>query len=56
MLLSPVSVLTPLLRAGQQLHDRASGTPIDVVIALMWGAFVGLVKAERLGYLKLDDK
>jgi hypothetical protein len=25
-------------------------------MALVWGAFVGLVKASRLGYLPLDDK
>ena len=23
-------------------------------MALVWGAFVGLLKAQRLGYLKLD--
>jgi hypothetical protein len=31
------------------------GPRVDVLIALLWGAFVGLVKAARLGYLKLDD-
>jgi hypothetical protein len=24
-------------------------------MAMVWGAFVGLIKAERLGYLTLDD-
>ena len=33
----------------------ASGASVDVLIALLWGAFVGLVKASRLGYLQLDD-
>jgi AcrR family transcriptional regulator len=27
----------------------------DLAIALFWGAFVGVFKAERLGYLTLDD-
>ena len=27
-----------------------------MLIALLWSAFVGLVKASRLGYLRLDDK
>jgi AcrR family transcriptional regulator len=30
--------------------------PVAVLMALLWGAFVGLVKASRLGYLPLDDK
>jgi AcrR family transcriptional regulator len=54
-----LSVLAPLWLAGKRLHDRASGTaaaPVDVLIALLWGAFVGLVKAGRLGYLRVDDK
>ncbi len=51
-----LSVLAPLWLAGKRLRDRVSGPPVDVAIALLWGAFVGLVKAERLGYLPLDDK
>lgn len=51
-----LSVLAPLWLAGKRLHDRAGGPPVDVAIALLWGAFVGLVKADRLGYLPLDDK
>ena len=27
----------------------------DVMLAHIWGAFVGVVKAARLGYLPLDD-
>lgn len=50
-----LSVLAPLVLAGTRLRDRTSGTPVDVLIALVWGAFVGLVKASRLGYLRLDD-
>lgn len=65
-----LSVLAPLFIAGKQLRanlriagsasspslgDRAAGAPVDILIALAWGAFVGLVKASRLGYLMLDD-
>jgi AcrR family transcriptional regulator len=52
-----VSVLAPLWIAGNRLRKRAPGAVmrVDVLIALVWGAFVGLIKAERLGYLKLDD-
>lgn len=64
-----LSVLAPLWLAGKQLRDpsrprgeagrsdrkRGPALRIDVMIALVWGAFVGLVKAERLGYIRLDD-
>ena len=50
-----LSVLAPLWLAGKRLHDRY-GPPVDVTIALLWGAFVGVVKASRLGYLTLDDR
>jgi len=51
-----LSVLAPLWVQGQRLIARGSDAPpVDVAIALLWGAFVGLVKASRLGYLKLDD-
>jgi len=49
-----LSVLAPLWLTGKRLF--AGGPPVDVAIALLWGAFVGLVKAQRLGYLALDDK
>lgn len=64
-----LSVLTPLFLAGQRIrderaansrsreaHPRPSPLPVDVAIALIWGAFVGLIKAERLGYLRLTDE
>ncbi|HEU0035259.1 MAG TPA: TetR/AcrR family transcriptional regulator [Kofleriaceae bacterium] len=50
-----ISTLAPLFLVGKRIHDRSGGPRVDVVIALMWGAFVGLVKASRLGYLQLDD-
>lgn len=49
-----ISVLAPLWLTGKRLF--AGGPPVDVAIALLWGAFVGVVKAQRLGYLALDDK
>ncbi len=51
-----LSVLAPLWMAGKKLRDRTAGAPVDMLIALLWGAFVGLIKAERLGYLRVDDK
>jgi len=50
-----ISTLAPLFLVGKRVHDRTGGPRVDIVIALMWGAFVGLVKASRLGYLRLDD-
>src|SRR3569623_2677082 len=51
-----LSVLAPHWVPGQRLTARGSDAPpVDVAIALLWGAFVGLIKASRLGYLKLDD-
>jgi AcrR family transcriptional regulator len=52
-----LAVLTPLGRAALRLGVGArGGPPVDVTIALLWGAFVGVIKAERLHYIKLDDK
>lgn len=51
-----LSLLAPLWQAGKRLRDRAGGPPVDVAIALLWGAFVGLIKANRLGYLQLDER
>jgi AcrR family transcriptional regulator len=50
-----LSVLGPLWLAGKRLRDRSAGPPVDIAIALLWGAFVGVVKASRLGYLALDE-
>ena len=50
-----LSVLVPLYTSGQRLAGSAAPS-VDVMIALLWGAFVGLIKASRLGYLKLDAR
>jgi AcrR family transcriptional regulator len=51
-----LAVLGPLWHAGKQLHNRSGGLPVDASIALLWGAFVGLIKANRLGYIRLDRR
>ncbi|MEM9730955.1 MAG: TetR/AcrR family transcriptional regulator [Myxococcota bacterium] len=41
------------------LVERSEGelpAPPDVIVALFWGAFVGLMKSERLGQTRLDDE
>jgi AcrR family transcriptional regulator len=53
-----VSVLAPILLACMDLQRRGvfrADIEAQVMIAFVWGAFVGLVKAERLGYVKLTD-
>ncbi|HUJ60191.1 MAG TPA: TetR/AcrR family transcriptional regulator [Kofleriaceae bacterium] len=50
-----LATVSPIFMVAQRVSDRAGGSRVDIVIALMWGAFVGLVKANRLGYLALDD-
>ena len=50
-----VATLMPMFMVAKRVHDRVGGARVDVVIALIFGAFVGLVKAARLGYLQLDD-
>lgn len=52
-----LSVLMPLFMVGKRMHEKTDvEASVETLIALLWGAFVGLVKASRLGYLKLDDK
>jgi AcrR family transcriptional regulator len=52
-----LSVLSPLWRAAHRLRaGERGGPPVDVTIALLWGAFVGMIKAARLHYIKLDDR
>ncbi|MEO8702043.1 MAG: TetR/AcrR family transcriptional regulator [Kofleriaceae bacterium] len=51
-----LSVIGPLFLAGKRIREQATGAPIEVLIALAWGAFVGLIKASTLGYLALDAK
>ena len=51
-------VLGPIFAACSELQavgvfTREVGP--DVIMAFIWGAFVGLVKAERTGYIKLTD-
>ncbi|HMR77568.1 MAG TPA: TetR/AcrR family transcriptional regulator [Polyangiaceae bacterium] len=53
-----MQVLTPIAAACAELQRRGTfraDVPMDVVLACIWGAFVGLFKAERHGYLSLDE-
>jgi len=52
-----VEALLPIARfldaASRDGHVRRVSAP--ALMAMVWGAFVGLVKAERVGYLRFDD-
>ncbi len=50
------SLLEPLLISAHAA-SAAVGSALSpsVVMAMIWGAFVGLTKAQRLGYVALDD-
>lgn len=53
-----LSVLAPLALACMDLQRRGvlrAEIGVDVMLATLWGALVGLVKASRLGYLAIDD-
>lgn len=49
------SVLVPVLAAATSV-GRLPPATAGLLIAVVWGAFVGLTKAARLGYLRLDDE
>ncbi|MFT3764948.1 MAG: TetR/AcrR family transcriptional regulator [Minicystis sp.] len=51
-------VLTPIYLACARFQEEGvlrAEMPVDATMAFIWGAFVGLMKAERNGYLKLGD-
>ncbi|APR86851.1 Transcriptional regulator, TetR family protein [Minicystis rosea] len=51
-------VLTPIFLAVSRFHAEGvlrTDVPVDATMAFIWGAFVGLMKAERHGYLTLGD-
>jgi AcrR family transcriptional regulator len=51
-------VLAPIFAACMRFQAEGAfraDVPVDATMAFVWGAFVGLVKAERLGYLELGD-
>ena len=50
-------VLMPVAMAIQAAQAKGAMKPVaaEAVIALTWGALVGLVKAEAQGFLQLDD-
>lgn len=51
-LLIPLGIMVVI---GQRTGLLSNTMKPDLAIALFWGAFVGIFKAERLGYLTLDD-
>jgi TetR/AcrR family transcriptional regulator, repressor of fatR-cypB operon len=53
-----IEVLMPLWTAGHAIRQGSDQPelPVDVMMALVWGALVGVIKAERLGYLTLSDR
>jgi AcrR family transcriptional regulator len=48
--LTPVAEFLAHARTRGEVRDA----PVEVLIAVVWGAFVSLVKADRLGYVALD--
>jgi AcrR family transcriptional regulator len=53
-----LSVLTPIFTAVVRFKDVGAfrqDAPVEVIIACIWGAFVGLFKAAGGGYFPLDD-
>jgi AcrR family transcriptional regulator len=51
-----LAVLAPIALGCLDFRRRGvfrAEAPPEVIIAFIWGAFVGLVKAQRLGYLNL---
>lgn len=53
-----MALLEPLMamvETGQQAGLLSARMRPETGIALFWGAFVGLFKAERLGYITLDE-
>lgn len=53
-----LNVLAPLLVTCMDLQRRSilqDQLAPEAVLAFVWGALVGLVKAETIGYLKLDE-
>lgn len=52
-----LQVLAPIWLALEDGKKRGiiKDLPTDAMMAMVWGAFVGLMKAKTLGYAKLDE-
>ncbi len=50
-----LATVTPIFAVFQRVADRARGSRADLMVALSYGAFVGLFRASRHGYVTLDD-
>lgn len=52
------AVLGPIFMACARFQEQGAlrgEVPVDATMAFVWGAFVGLMKAERHGYLTLGE-
>lgn len=49
------SVLIPIFTVMKRVGERAGFKRPDHMLAMMWGSFVGLVKAHRLRYINVDS-
>ena len=49
------SLLLPIFIVMKRIGDRAGFKRPDHIFAMMWGTFAGLVKAQRLRYIHLDQ-
>ncbi len=50
-----LATVTPIFAVVQRVADRSGGARADLMVALSYGAFVGLFRASRHGYVTLDD-
>jgi TetR/AcrR family transcriptional regulator, repressor of fatR-cypB operon len=52
-----MSLLAPIAGFLDEMRDQllVKEVPSEVLMAVVWGAFVGLIKASREGYLELTD-
>jgi TetR/AcrR family transcriptional regulator, repressor of fatR-cypB operon len=50
-----LATVLPVFAVARRVDQQADGARADLVIALSYGAFVGLVKASRLRYVTLDE-
>ena len=51
-LLIPLGMMVVIAQRTGVINPHMS---TDLIIALFWGALVGVFKAERLGYLRIND-
>lgn len=52
-----LEVLAPIWAycVNARRHGLTRDMPVEALMAMIWGAFVGLIKAEYTGHIRLDD-